>query len=176
MKRMMKSAVVGAVAAAFVASVAVAQGQGPGVQGRGGRGPGGIGGPGAPGGRGPAPGVMQGLSEEQRQQVKAIMDEGRDAQQGPPADAKLRRDLEAELLADAPNDQKIEDLKQQILLAQAEGLSRHIAVQKRIAQVLTAEQRVKARERLAQEPGEGRGRRGGGGGPRGGGQPLGAGR
>ena len=70
MKSMMKSAVVGAVAAAFVASVAVAQGQGPGPQGRGGRGPG-MGGPG-----GPARGLMQGLTEEQRQQVKAIMARG----------------------------------------------------------------------------------------------------
>jgi len=160
MKSMIKSAVVGAVAAAFVASVAVAQSQGPGAQGRGGRDPGGMGAPGGPGGRG----VLQGLSEEQRQQVKAIMEEGRDGQQGAPADAKLRRDLEVELLADTPNNQKIEDLKQQILVAQAEGLSRHISVQKRIAQVLTAEQRAKARERLAQEPAAGRGPRGGGGG------------
>jgi Spy/CpxP family protein refolding chaperone len=165
MKSMMKSAVVGAVAAAFVASVAVAQSQGPGQQGRGGQGPGGMRGP-----DGPGRGILQGLTEEQRQQVKAIMDEGRDGQQGPPADAKLRRDLEAELLADTPNDQKIEDLKQQILLAQAEGLSRHISVQKRVAQVLTAEQRAAARERLAREGA--RGERGGGprgGGPRGGG-------
>ena len=170
MKSMMKSAVVGAVAAAFVASVAVAQSQGPGTPGRGGLGPG-MGGPGGPG-----RGVLQGLSEEQRQQVKAIMDGGRDAQQGPPADVKLRRDLEVELLADVPNDQKIEDLKQQILQAQAEGLSRHIAVQKRVAQVLTAEQRAKARERLAQASADGR--RGGprGGGPRGGGKPAGGGR
>lgn len=159
MKSMIKTAVVGAIAAAFVASVAVAQGQGPGPQGRG-RGQGGLGGP---GGRGPMPGVMQGLSEEQRAQVKAIMDEQRGGQEGPPADVKLRRDLEAELLADVPNDQKIDDLKQQILVAQAEGLSRHIAVQKRIAQILTVEQRAKARERLAAGPGEGRGRRGGGG-------------
>ena len=150
MNSMIKSAVVGAVAAAFVASVAVAQSQGPGQQSRGGRGQG-IGGP---GGQGRA--AMQGLTEEQRQQVRAIMEDGRDAQQGPPADAKLRRALEAELLADAPNDQKIEDLKQQILLAQAEGLSRHISVQKRVAQVLTAEQRAKARERLAQGPVDGR--------------------
>jgi Spy/CpxP family protein refolding chaperone len=165
MKSMIKSAVVGAVAAAFVASVAVAQSQGPGPQGRGGRGPG-MGGP-----DGPGRALLQGLTEEQRQQVKTIMDEAREGQQGPPADAKLRRDLEAELLADTPNDQKIEDLKQQILLAQAEGLSRHISVQKRVAQVLTAEQRAKARQRLAQEPAGGR--RGGGprgGGPRGGGQ------
>ena len=162
MKSMIKSAVVGAVAAAFVASVAVAQSQGPGPQGRGGRGPG-MGGPG-----GPARGLLQGLSEEQRRQVKAIMDEGRDAQHGPAADVKLRRDLEAELLADTPNDQKIEDLKQQILLAQAEALSRHISVQKRVAQVLIAEQRAKARERLAQELVDGRGGGPRGGGPRGG--------
>jgi Spy/CpxP family protein refolding chaperone len=103
---------------------------------------------------------MQDLSEEQRTQVRAIMQEQRQGEQGPPADAKLRRDLEAELLADTPNDQKIEDLKQQILVAQAEGLSRHIAVQKRIAQILTAEQRAKAREALAESPREGRGRRG----------------
>ncbi|MEX1129268.1 MAG: periplasmic heavy metal sensor [Vicinamibacterales bacterium] len=162
---MMKTAVVGAIAAAFVASVALAQGQGPGMQGRRG-GPGGMGGPGGPGGRGPMPAVMQDLTEAQRAQVKAIMDEQREGRQGPPADAQLRRTLETELLADVPNDQTIEDLKQQILAAQAQGLSRHIAVQKRIAQVLTVEQRVKARERLAAGPGEGRGpgrgRRGGG--------------
>jgi Spy/CpxP family protein refolding chaperone len=163
MKSMMKTAVVGAIAAAFVASVAVAQGQGPGMQGRRG-GPGGMGGP---GGRGPMPAVMQDLTEAQRAQVKAIMDEQREGRQGPPADAQLRRALETELLADVPNDQTIEDLKQQILAAQAQALSRHITVQKRIAQVLTAEQRVKARERLAAGPdegrGPGRGRRGGGG-------------
>src|SRR5918994_1763071 len=101
MKSMLKTGVVGAIAAMFVASVAIAGGQ------------------------------------EQRQ-----------GEQGPPADAKLRQELEAELLADVPNDQKIDDLKQQILAAQAEGLSRHIAVQKQIAQVLTAEQRAKARATL----------------------------
>jgi Spy/CpxP family protein refolding chaperone len=158
MKSLVKTAVVGAIAAAFVASVAVAQGQGPGQQGRRG-----FGGPGGPGGRGLGPVIMQDLTPEQRSQVKAIMDEQRTAEQGPPADVKLRRDLEAELLADTPNDQKIEDLKQQILVAQAEGLSRHIAVQKRIAQVLTPEQRAKARERLAEGPREGRGRQGRGG-------------
>lgn len=167
MKSMLKSAVVGAVAAAFVASVAVAQGQAQGQRpgGQRGRAPGapgmmGQGGPGGPG-RGLMPGIMQDLTAEQRQQVKAIMDGQRGAEQGPPADAKLRRDLETELLADAPNAQKIEDLKQQILVAQAEGLSRHIAVQTRIAQILTPEQRAKARARLAEGPRDGRGRRGG---------------
>ena len=150
MKNMLKTGVVGAIAAAFVASIAIAEGQGPRQR----RGPG-VGGP---GGRGVMPGIMQDLTDEQRGQVRAIMEEQRAGREGPPADAALRRDLEAELLADVPNDQKIEELKQQILTAQAEGLTRHIAVQKRVAQVLTAEQRAKARERLSEGPREGRGR------------------
>lgn len=153
MKSVVKTGIVAAVAAVFVASVAVAGGQGPGQGQR--RGPG----FGGPGGRGLMPGIMQDLTEEQRGQIRAIVQEQRGDQQGPPADAKLRHDLEAELLADAPNDQKIEELKQQILAAQAQGLERHIATRKRIAQVLTPEQRAKARERLAEGPRQGRGGR-----------------
>lgn len=154
MKNVLKTGVVAAIAAVFVASVAVAGGQDQGQQ----RGPG-MRGAGGPGGRGMAP-IMRQLTDEQRSQVKAILDEQRGEQQGPPADAKLRRELEAELLADVPNDQKIEELKAQILTAQSEGLSRHVAVQKRIAQVLTPEQRAKAREELAKAPEAGRGRGG----------------
>lgn len=153
MKNVLKTAVVGAVAAAFVASVAVAQ-QGPG-QGRG-RGMG----PGGPGGRGPGfgPAIMQQLTDQQRQQVRAIHEEFRDADRV--EDAKLRQQLELELLADTPNAGKIEELKAQILAAQSEGLTRHITVRTKIAQqVLTAEQRAKAREELAKGPGE-RGPRG----------------
>ena len=171
MKNVFKTAVVGAVAAAFVASVAVAGGkainddrqQGPGFgQGRRGGGPGGPGGPG--GGRmGPVGVPFEDLTEEQRQQIKAIMDEQRGGEDGP-ADMKLRQALEIELLADAPNDQKIQELKGQIDAASAEQLARHISVQRRINQILTPEQRAKARERIEkrQEDG-GRGRRGGGG-------------
>jgi Spy/CpxP family protein refolding chaperone len=148
MKNVVKTAVVAAVTAVFVASVAVAGGQGPG-QGQGRRGGHGFGGP---GGRGLMPGIMQGLTDEQRTQVRAIMEEQRGDRQGPPADVALRQDLQAELLADVPNDVRIEELKQQILTAQAQGLDRHIAVQKRIAQVLTAEQRAKARAATAEGP------------------------
>jgi Spy/CpxP family protein refolding chaperone len=163
MKNVFKTAVVGAVAAVFVASVAVAQ-QGPG-QGRG-RGTG----PGGPGGRGfgLGPAIMQDLTEQQRQQIRAIHEEGRGERA---EDAKLRQQLELELLADAPNTAKIEELKQQVLAAQSDGLTRHITVQTKVAQVLTPEQRAKAREQLAKGP-EGRGPRGAGlrgGGPRGGG-------
>lgn len=155
MKNMLKTGLVAAIAAVFVASVAVAGGQGQGPQ----RGPG-MRGPGGPGGRGMMPGIMRELTEDQRKQVRAVLDEVRDGQQGPPAHATLRRQLEAELLADVPNDQKIEELKGQVLAAEAEGLARHIEVQKRIAQILTAEQRAKARERLAQNPADRRGRGG----------------
>ena len=157
MKTMLKTGVVAAIAAVFVASVAVAGGQGPAHGQR--RGPG-FGGPGGPGGRGLMPGLMQELTEEQRGQVRAIMQEQRGDQQGARPDAKLRQALQAELLADVPDDQKIDELKQQILAAQAQGLEQHIAAQKRIAQVLTPEQRAKARERLAEGPRQGRGGRG----------------
>ena len=163
MRDMIKTAVVGAVAAAFVASVAVASSQqsapaqkqqGAAQERRGG--PGGPGGP----GRGFGGPMFADLTEQQREQIKAIHEALREGEQGPPADAKLRQQLELELLADAPNDQTIESLKQQLAAAQIDNLSRHIAVQKQINQVLTAEQRAKARERIAQAPdGRGRGRR-----------------
>jgi Spy/CpxP family protein refolding chaperone len=157
MKNMLKTGVVAAITAVFVASVAVASGQQPQR-----RGPG-MGGPGGPGGRGFGPGIMRELTDEQREQVRAILQEERGDEKGSRGDVALRRQLEAELLADVPNDLKIEELKSQILAAQAEGISKHIEVQKRVAQVLTPEQRAKARERLAQAPqgrrGHGRGRR-----------------
>jgi Spy/CpxP family protein refolding chaperone len=99
------------------------------------------------------------LTDEQKQQVQAILEADRAARQAPPAGRHLRRDLETELLADAPDDQKIDALRQQILQAQGEELSRHVALQRKIAQVLTPEQRAKARERLAEGP-RSRGERG----------------
>jgi Spy/CpxP family protein refolding chaperone len=127
----------------------VAQGRPFGVaQGRMGPGQRGFGGP-------MALGRIADLTDEQRTQIKAILDETRQSRQGPPAGMDLHRQLRAELLADAPDDQKIESLRQQMAQTAAESLAREIAVQRRIAQVLTAEQRAAARERLAQ----GRGRR-----------------
>jgi Spy/CpxP family protein refolding chaperone len=173
MRNLIKTAVVSAVAAVFVASVAVAggtldsqegpQGQAEVQQQRRGRGPGGPGfggpgGPGGPGGRGGFAVIMRELTPEQRTQVRAIMEESRP--DGPPAEGKLRRDLEAELLADVPNEARIEELRQQIIAAAGEGLTRHIAVQKKVAAILTPEQKAKARERLAEGPqGRGPGRR-----------------
>ena len=64
----------------------------------------------------------------------------------------LHRQLEAELLADSPDDQKIETLREQLVQAQGDEVARQIALQRKIAGVLTAEQRAKARERLAEGP------------------------
>jgi Spy/CpxP family protein refolding chaperone len=163
MRNVIKTGIVAAVTAVFVASVAVAGGQGPG-QGQGQRRGPGFGGPGGVGGRGMIPGIMQELTEEQRGQVRAILQEQRGGQQGPPADAKLRHALQLELLAEVPNDLKIEELKAQIAAALAQVLDRNLADQKQIALLLTAAQRAMARERLGEGPRQGRGGRG----PRGG--------
>jgi Spy/CpxP family protein refolding chaperone len=168
MNSVWKTAVVGAVAAAFVASVAIASGQqqGSGDPQKATIGQGRQGGPGqgrgfGRGRGGPLGGVFEDLTDQQREQVRAILESERQGQEGPPAEVKLRQALEQELLADSPNQQKIEDLRQQLVTAQSEALTRHIAVQQKINQTLTAEQRAKARERLAQRgAGRGEGRRG----------------
>ena len=155
MKNFLKTAVVGVAATSFVASVAVAgtdrDGEPQRPTFRQGRqiGPGGPGFRG-PGRGGPFGGVFADLTEQQREQVKAILDAEREAAGGPREEMKLRQALNLELLADAPNAQKIEELKQQIVSGHAESQSRHIAVQQKINQVLTAEQRAKARERITQ--------------------------
>ena len=121
---------------------------------------------GGPRGRGPGFGPGRGggmalrgveLTDEQKASIKAIHDAERTAQDGPPADGKLRRELEAELFADAPDAQKIGALQQQLVQAQSERLAHEIAVRQKVAQVLTAEQRAKVRERLTQAPAERRG-------------------
>ncbi len=121
-----------------------------------GQGPG-QGGP-RPGGRGfggPGPGGfarLADLTDEQRQQVRAILEEERNSTDGPPAVVRLHRELEAEILADAPDEQKIESLRQQLVQAQTEAVAKQVAVQRKIAEILTPEQRAKARERLADGP------------------------
>ena len=111
------------------------------------------GGPGFGGPRGGGPANvarLADLTDEQRTQVRAIIQEERVSRQGPPAAVTIHRELHAEILADGPDEQKIETLRQQLAEAQAASLQREIALQRRIAQVLTPEQRATARERLAE--------------------------
>jgi Spy/CpxP family protein refolding chaperone len=151
MKRIVLSTLAAVVIGAAVFAAADAEGQGerragPGGPGFHGRGPGGPGGFAR----------LVDLTDEQRKQVRAIVEEHRASQQGPPAAVALRQQLAAEILADAPDEQKIDALRQQLVDAQGAGLATQIALDRKIAAVLTPEQRATARERLAQAP---RGRR-----------------
>ncbi|HXW03658.1 MAG TPA: Spy/CpxP family protein refolding chaperone [Vicinamibacterales bacterium] len=153
MKKLAFSAVLATVLGVAAFSLADAQSDGQ----RPGRGPGF--GPG-PGGRGLIPFArVVDLTEDQRTQIRSILQQAREGRDAGPAGAALHRQLEAELFADVPDEQKIEQLKEQLAQAQAQGLARRIELQKQIAQVLTPEQRAKVREELAKTPARG-GRRG----------------
>jgi periplasmic protein CpxP/Spy len=100
------------------------------------------------------------LTEDQKAAIKAIREAEHQATgQGPSAEGRLRRELQAEVFADTPDAQKIASLQQQLGESQTARLARQIAADQKIAQVLTAEQRARIRERLAQAPSERRGAR-----------------
>ena len=111
-----------------------------------------------PGGRGFGRGhlpMLRGvdLTDQQREQIRSILEAERpQAPAGSPGDGNLHRQLEAELFADSPDMQKVAGLQARIAEAAAARLERHIAIQQKVAQVLTAEQRASLRERLAQAP------------------------
>ena len=96
------------------------------------------------------------LTDDQKAQIKAIHDAEREAmgdRQGPPADAALHRALQGELFADNPDSQKLAALQQQLVQAQSARLARQIAIEQKVAGVLTAEQRAQVRERLTRRAG-----------------------
>jgi Spy/CpxP family protein refolding chaperone len=115
---------------------------------------------GGPGGAGIALLRDADLTEEQKAAIKAIRDAEQSAQQGQSSEGQLRRELQAAVFADNPDAQKIASLQQQLAESHSARLARQIATEQKIAQVLTAEQRAKIRERLSQAPGERRGPRG----------------
>ena len=127
-----------------------------------------AGGPGFDGRGGPFP-VLRGLelSDAQREQIRSITQERRAEADGPQRRlADLNKQLHLAVLAESPDGQKIEELKTAIAAAGSEALTARIDVQTRIAQVLTPEQRAKAREALAKAApqrgrADGAGRRGG---------------
>ena len=107
-------------------------------------------GPGRPGGPFPMAWLAD-ATDAQREQARAILDEARGSRQGPPPAMTLRRQLEAALLADTPDDQQIQSLQQQVAAAEADALAQQIAIERKIAQILTPDQRAKIRERLSQD-------------------------
>jgi Spy/CpxP family protein refolding chaperone len=116
----------------------------------------GFGGPGrGPGFGGPMPLLRQlDLTDTQRDQIKALTDAQRtQADQAPVRKLmELRRSLETALFADNPDHAQIDQLRASISEAEANALAARIDMQLKIAQILTPEQRQKARELVAQRP------------------------
>jgi len=123
------------------------------AQAPGGRGPGGMG-PGF-GGPGLLPMLQHlDLTDAQKEQVKALTAE-RATQGAGRTLAGLERDLNTAVMADSPDTAKIEQLKTAILEAQTAALNERVDLELRIAQILTPEQRQKAREMPAGPRGRG---------------------
>jgi protein CpxP len=151
MKRSVWTAAAAIILAAAVAIPVIAQPP------QGGRGPGR-----GPGMRGPMP-MLRGLnlSDAQREEIKTLTEQRRTGEDPRRNLMDLERQLQTAILADTPDQQKIEQLRNSISAASAQELAARIELQTRIAQILTPEQRVQARESVAKGPGPGAGRRGG---------------
>jgi periplasmic protein CpxP/Spy len=98
------------------------------------------------------------LTDAQREQIRAVTQAQRTSDNPRRNLMDLERQLQAAILADTPDQQKIDDLKNSIATASAAALTARIDLQSRIAQVLTPEQRAQARDALAKAPG-GRGQK-----------------
>jgi Spy/CpxP family protein refolding chaperone len=112
------------------------------------------------------------LSDDQRAQIKMLMDEERaqaDAQSPGRKLMDLQRALTAAVFADAPDVSQIDQLRASIAEAEAAVLARRVDLQLKAAQILTPEQRQRARALSAQAAGrKGQGRAAGPAGRRGG--------
>jgi len=148
MKRTIWAAVAAMVVAGAVAIPAIAQPP------QGGRGPGR-----GPGFDGALP-ILRGLNltDAQREQIRSITEAQRNTDNPRRNLMDLERQLQAAILADTPDQPKIDELRSAIATASQAELAARIELQSRIAQVLTPEQRAQAREALAK--GHGPGRRG----------------
>jgi Spy/CpxP family protein refolding chaperone len=89
------------------------------------------------------------LTPEQREQIRAILEEERQQRRANDPTADFNRQLELELLADIPDQARLDSLRTQIVEAQQARLQKMLEIRQRIAQVLTPEQRAQARENVA---------------------------
>ncbi len=126
------------------------------------------------GGRGPGRGEFGGpgampllrelnLTDAQRAQIRALGAQRRTQAADNPRQKTmdLERQLELAIFADAPEPQKIDELRKSIAAATAEELAARVELQSRVAELLTPEQRAQAREKLGNRTPR-RPRRGGG--------------
>lgn len=139
------------IAIAAASSLGAQPPQGPGGRGPG-RGtfgePGGRGGPGGPGMPLPMLRALN-LTDAQREQIRALTEQQRDQTNDPRRKvADLERQLQLVVFADAPDQQKTDELKNALAAAAAEEIAARIELETRIAQILTPEQRAQARDML----------------------------
>jgi Spy/CpxP family protein refolding chaperone len=157
MNRRIVMAAVLALSVGAISLLAQGPGQGPGGPGRG-PGRGGPGRPGGPGGPGVLAMVRQlDLTDAQREQLRALAEEGR---QGGDPGAPMRaaeQKLHAAVLADTPDLQAIESLKATLNSAHAAELENRVAMMQKVAQILTPAQRQQLLQLEAQGPAHGRG-------------------
>ena len=142
MKRTIWTAAAALIVAAVVAIPVIAQPP------QGGRGPGR-----GPGMGGPLP-MLRGLNltDAQRDQIKTLNEQRRTGEDPRRNLMDLERQLHTAILADTPDQQKIEELKSAVASASAHELAARIDLESRIAQILTPEQRAQAREAVAKGP------------------------
>ncbi len=100
------------------------------------------------------------LTDDQKAQVKTLLEEERaqtDAQSPGRKLMELQRALAAAVFADAPDAAQIDQLRASIAEAEAAALAKRVDLQLKIAQILTPEQRQRARELSdrARRPGTG---------------------
>jgi Spy/CpxP family protein refolding chaperone len=115
-----------------------------------------------PGQRAGVPGIMPmvhqlDLTEAQRDQIRALAEEGR--QDGNPGAAvrSAEQKLHAAVLADTPDLQAIDNLKAALNSAQAQELDRRVEMMRKVAQILTPSQRQQLLQMQPQGPPRGRG-------------------
>lgn len=153
MTRRMVMAATLALSVGAVSLLAQGPGQRPGGPGRG---PGGMG-PGGPPGMLAMVHRLEDLTDAQREQLRALADEGR---QGGDPGAGVRaaeQKLHAAVLANAPNLQAIETLKAALNTAHAAEIDHRVGMMQKVAQILTPAQK---QQLLNLQPTGSHGRRG----------------
>ena len=152
MNRRIVMAAVLALSVGAISLLAQGPGQRPGGPGRG------RGGPGGPGGPGILAMVHQlDLTDAQREQLRALAEEGR---QGGDPGAPMRaaeQKLHAAVLADTPDLQAIEGLKAALNAAHAAELEHRVDMMRKVAQILTPAQRQQLLQMEPPGPPRGRG-------------------
>jgi Spy/CpxP family protein refolding chaperone len=129
--------------------------QAPGRPGGPGRGPGGRGGPGGPGML--ALVNQLDLTDAQREQIRALAEEGRQSgDPGAPVRAAEKK-LHAAVLADTPDLQAIDTLKGTLSAAFAADIEHRVEMMRKVAQILTPAQRQQLLQLTPQGPPRGRG-------------------